>query len=342
MDANATLTADRDLLTQEEVEHLLSEVTEQEATAVLLKPDGTKRSPFKESLRPFDFRQRVFSSAQELRKLRVQHERFIRSLSARLSIYLRLDFGLQLSNLETLTFEAFTNRLSNPTHLSLFRIEPLPGISVLEMSLRLGLTIVDRLVGGPGHSANLTRDLSEIETALLAHVVQLIMGEWCSQWTSRGDLRPVLLGHENNGRFLQNPSPATAMLVLSMEARVGHCVEAIQIAVPYSLVEPLIERIIPKLTGNGEKGARPQRAAPPQWRSDFDDVKVPLTAEWGDVEVTTRQLALLKEGDLLMLRPEFAEDVRVHLAGRLKFRGRLGVLGKKRAVEVSELLKKRP
>jgi flagellar motor switch protein FliM len=339
MDACSSFTTDRDSLTQVEAEQLPAEVAGAEAATVLLNPDGSKPSPVKESLCPFDFRHKALSSAPELRKLRVQHKRFIDSLAARLSSHLRLEFGLRLSSLETLTFHEFTGALHNPTHLSLIRIEPLPGLSVFETSSRLGLTLVDRLAGGPGHTPNQARDLSEIELALLAHVVQLIMGEWCAQWTSRGDLRPVLLGHETHPGFLQISSPDTVMLVLAMEARIGDCVETIRIAAPDTLLKPLIEPIVSKLNDSA-KQTLPHQGLPPIWRRDFGDVKLQGTAEWAGVQVTARELGQLKVGDVLTLRREYAEEVQLHLAGQAKFRGRLGVVGKKRAVELIEPLKK--
>src|SRR5206468_11899724 len=104
----------------------------------------------------------------------------IRALAARLSIYLRLEFSLQMSKLQTITYRKFAEALPNPTHLSLFKVEPLRGIGVLDIHPRLGLTIVDRLLGGPAHSITSDHDLSEIELALLDQAVHLILAEWCN------------------------------------------------------------------------------------------------------------------------------------------------------------------
>jgi len=63
----------------------------------------------------------VFLSAIELRKLRVEHDEFVISLGARLSNYLRLEVGLQLSKINTVTFQEFADTLSNPTHVTLLQ-----------------------------------------------------------------------------------------------------------------------------------------------------------------------------------------------------------------------------
>ncbi len=141
------------------------------------------------------------------------------------------------------TYQRFAEALANPTHLSLFKVEPLRGIGVLEIHPRLGLTMVDRLLGGPAHSITPDHDFSEIEMALLDQAVHLILAEWCNHWASVQELRPVLLGHENNGQFLQTAPRDTIMLVLTMEAKLGDCLEQVQLVLPCFTLEPLIRKL---------------------------------------------------------------------------------------------------
>src|SRR5262245_2383569 len=130
-----------DVLSQSEVERLLAQVAEQENSVTVVKDGGDAReTKNRESIQPYDFRHPVYLSPTELRRLRIRHEDFIRALAARLSIYLRLEFTLQMSKLQTVTYQKFCEGLPNPTHLSLFKVEPLRGIGILDIHPRLGLT----------------------------------------------------------------------------------------------------------------------------------------------------------------------------------------------------------
>ncbi|HXG45986.1 MAG TPA: flagellar motor switch protein FliM, partial [Methylomirabilota bacterium] len=107
-----------DVLSQSEVERLLAQVAEQENTVTVLKGgEEAKEKKEKDSIQPYDFRHPVFLSPTELRRLRIRHEEFIRALAARLSIYLRLEFSLQMSKLQTIPYAKFAESLPNPTHL---------------------------------------------------------------------------------------------------------------------------------------------------------------------------------------------------------------------------------
>jgi len=341
MDSVDTTAAGQETLSQSAIERLLEQVAEQEVITAVHQNGGARTSHRSDSIQPFDFRHPVFLSPHELRKLRVQHEDFIHSLAARLSVYLRLEFGLQMSQLQTLTHQKFTESLPDRCHLTLFKVEPLRGICVLNIDPRLGLTIVDRLMGGPGHSVTADRDLSEIEFALLDQIVQTIIGEWCNQWSKLRELHPVLLGHENSGRFLQTSVPDAIMIALTMEARIGDCEGQFQIGFPYTTIEPLIHELGLKFNPQAEENAAAvaKAVAQPKWNHDLADVSVPVTAEWPGMELAARSLARLKVGDVLPLPVDFASQIELRLAQMPKFQGRLGTRDQHWAVEVTKVLR---
>ncbi len=325
-----------DVLSQSEVERLLAQVAEQENNVTVVKDGEGKETKARDSIQPYDFRHPVFLSPTELRRLRIRHEDFIRALAARLSIYLRLEFSLQMSKLQTVTYQKFVEALPNPTHLSLFKVEPLRGVGILDVHPRLGLTIVDRLLGGPAHSITADHDFSEIEMALLDQAVNLILSEWCHHWTSVQELRPMLLGHENNGQFLQTAPHDTIMLVLSMEAKIGDCLEQMQIALPCFTLEPLIRKL-GHITDAAVEAELPVTSL--RWNRNFDEVPVPVSAMWDDLVLTARDVANLKPGDVLPLDPRCVQRVKLRLADMAKFEGSLGTTGGKWAVAVTNVMK---
>ncbi len=321
-----------DILTQSEVERLLSHIQAEESTLQVRRPDGTLARIKQEEIQPCDFRQPAFLTPAELRKIRLRHEDFIRSLAARLSIYLRLEVNIQMSKLQTVLYQKFTESLASPTQLTLFKAEPQRGICLLDVPPRLGLTMVDRLLGGPAHSVNANRDLSEIEIALQDQVTQVLLGEWCNLWQKIQELRPVIVGHENNARFLQTAAHDTVMLCLSMEVRLGDCIEQVQLAFPYYTVENLVRQLASP--GEPEKPGMMPAGTVPRWNSMLDDVLVELSAQWRNLQMTAGELASLKPGDVVMLDAGCAEGLCLQIERIPKFRCRLGTCDDKWAVEL--------
>ena len=76
------------------------------------------------------------------------------------------------------------------------------------------------------------------------------------------------------------------------------------------------------------KAARIRRTArsgpSPRWNPALNDAPVRISARWHNVEISARELAALKPGALLRLRPDATRRVEVSLDNQPKFTGQLG------------------
>jgi flagellar motor switch protein FliM len=333
-----------EFLDQSEIDKLLAQTTADSGPkALLIRADG-KRGDAKavSKVEAYDFRNPVFLSEVELRRLRLLHEDFIRYLSARLSLFLRMEFGVKMAQLTTVTYSKFTESLPSPTHICLFKAEPLIGVGVLDINPRLALTIADRLLGGRGHSVKAERYLTEIEVALLEDVIVIILEEWCGQWKTEQDLRPVIVGHENNGRFLQTSPKDAIVLALTLEINFGDCSEQMQLGVPYYTIEPLVKKMQARRQKDSAVTTVEKRAS---WQKAYDHISMPVRAEWEAFELTLREVSCLRVGDVIEMPADLVQQTRVLLNGSPKFIGTVGLdtdrvavqLTKKIPVNVEEL-----
>ena len=301
----------------------------------VLTSRGTRERRPASSVRAHNFRHSGFLAASELRRIRQRHEQFVRSLAARLAIFLRLEFSLQLEKVYIEGYQKFTDSLTNPTYITLFRTEPLKGVGLLLLPPRLALTVVDRLLGGPGLMPPDNRDLTDIEVALSDQSVMLILSEWCNHWPEMRDLHATILGHENNSKFLQTSAPDASMLVLTVAATISEQTEKFQMVFPYATLEPLMRLLNPHMNGPETTAPRP---VPPRWNPGFDEVKVPFTAEWQGLKMSAGEITRLKPGDLLGLDAACAAQVVVRLGNVPKFYARPGTSDGKWAVQLTDAI----
>lgn len=320
-----------DVLDQAEIDRLIAEerAPQAPAPAAAVLPAGTPR------IEPYDFRNPAFLSEAELRRLRLLHEDFIRYLGARLSLYLRMDFGLKMAKLTTVTYSKFCESLPNPTHLSLFKVEPLVGVGILDLNPRLALTIADRLLGGRGHSVKADRCLTEIEVALIEDFIVILLEEWCGQWKSEQELRPLIIGHENNGRFLQTSPKDAVVLALTLECNFGDCSEQLQIGVPYYMIEPVMKKMQARRQQDTTTAAVTKRA---EWHPAYDRITVPIRAEWAALELSIREITSLRVGDVIELPANQCSETRVLLNGTPKFVGTVGLDADHVAIQLTRKL----
>ncbi|MBP8257565.1 MAG: FliM/FliN family flagellar motor switch protein [Opitutaceae bacterium] len=322
-----------EVLNQSDIDRLLAASTEM-PKPVIFRADGrrlqTAEAP---KIETYDFRNPVFLAEAELRRLRLLHEDFIRYLSARLSLFLRMEFGLKMAKLTTLSYGKFTETLPNPTHICLFKTDPLPGVGILDINPRLALSLVDRMLGGTGKAVAAERYLTEIEVTLLEDIIVMILEEWCSQWKDARELHPAIIGHESSGRFLQTSTKDAVVLTLTMEATFGECSEQIQIGMPYFTIEPLVKNFQASREKEGTPAAKAQKA---EWKPVYEHISLPVRAEWDAFELSLREITELRVGDIIELPTGIVEHTTVKLNGSPKFSGTVGLDGETVVVKLTQ------
>jgi flagellar motor switch protein FliM len=327
-----------DFLDQSEIDKLLAQTAEQPAGKPLVISAGKRRQGAggpEPKIESYDFRNPAFLSEFELRRLRVIHEDFVRYLSARLALFLRMEFGLKLAQLSAVNYSKFAGSLASPTHVCLFKAEPLLGVGLLEFNPRLALTIVDRLLGGRGHSVKAERQLTEIEIALLEDILLIVLEEWCGQWRHEQELHPLIIGHENDGRFLQTSPRDAIMLSLTLEASFGDCAEQIQIGVPYYTIEPIVKKM--QVRRQKDTAVAPEQKSP-AWLGSYDRISMPVRAEWEAFEASLREVVALRVGDVIELPAAMLEQTRILLNGTAKFIGTVGLDSDRTVVQITRKL----
>jgi flagellar motor switch protein FliM len=280
----------------------------------------------------------------ELKFITEQHEQFCRRLSLTLGGLIRAKASAELAGIRMATFEQLSPFREVPAHFTLFKLDPLRGVNIFQITPRLGSCIVDRMMGGPGTATGETPDLGDIEKAVFEQAVTGILREWlgASLQGKAAKMEPLILGYENHGRFVQVATAETMMLQIRINVLAGECAGEINLSLPQSVVEALFrrprfpkttvpEKEVPARVVNARKDVEfaPAEVEAPQ------EVLAAITAEWPALEVTAAQFLGLKVGDVLSIRTLEQPAVRISVENQPKFEGRPGTLAGRWAVEIT-------
>ena len=246
-------------------------------------------------------------------------------------MFLRTEFNLELEDLTADLYSNFTQSVKNPSCITMFKLQELNGVCLLDINSHLSATVVDRILGGRGSTNPEERGLTDIEKALVEDFNQIILEEWCKQWHSTMELTPSIIGSESSGKFLQT-SPADAMmLIISMEASFGDVSGPMRIAVPYYTLEPIVTRLLNSVTTTEKKTSNP-----PRWHEIYDAIPVSVSAEWDAFELSLRDLSNLETDDVIEMSPSLIDKTKLRIEGRTCFIGEIGLEGNQVAFQVNE------
>ena len=306
-------------------------------SAVVFAKDGSRiRGLAPEKIEPYNFRSTGLLTSVDLRQLGVIHQRYAQHLAARLSTFFRTECVLKISNFTSITFAKLCESMGNPTHLTLFQVEALSGVGVVEVGIKLGLAMADRLLGGKGRAPAEDRPLTEIELTLVDDVLHIILTEWSQLWGEQDEkFRPQVIGQETSGRFLQTSPPDAIFVAMTVDVKVGEIEGRLQLGVPFLMLEPVIKTLHVKTQTSEE--ARPKAR---QWRAPYAGISVPLHAEWGIKEMQLREVLDIREGDWFELSKEIISKTRIKLSESEDYYGTAGIQNGHIAVELSERVHK--
>ena len=324
-----------DAFSQDDLERLVGVPSTVEGVEQIFRSDGERITDDIPEVQEFDFRNPVFLSDKEVNQVRARNEKFAFYLGQNLSMELRMGIDFSVTNLAVHQYAQFTQSIESPSHVSLFKINELTGVGLLEISPTLALGMVDRALGGKGVAGQEPRFLTAIEAAMVDDIAQVIVDEWCHQWDDYMDLTAQVIGQETTGRFLQTSDPASQVIVLTVEASLGEIKEQIRIGIPYYTVTPILT-YIQEVTQKANKSTDKEGGVP--WKGTYDSISVPVSTEWAVRTTSVKDLLELKEGDFLELGSNILQQTRVTVAGKHCFTGEYGKEGDGVAVKITEKL----
>lgn len=305
------------MLSQDEIDKLLAQTSEEEESNVIIwHEDQIPSRKEKIHIEPYDFRTPIFLSEVEMRRLRLLHEDFIRYLEARMAMFLRLEVSIKMSKLSTISYGQYTESMSNPTHICFFKVNPLPGLCIIDINPRLALTIAGRMLGGAGQAVNADRYLTEIETDLVDEMIAIVLKEWCGNWDYDQSLEPSIVGHELSGRFLQTAPHDSIVLLLAMELEVRDCLEQMQIAFPLHLVEPLVRNLQNKRRKEMDYAHGERKVS---WHEAYGKINIPVTASWETPPMKLGEWLNLEVGSVIPISKRHSGNLELELAGKGAF-----------------------
>ncbi|MGQ2836460.1 flagellar motor switch protein FliM, partial [Leptospira interrogans] len=284
-----------EILSQDEIDALLSAISSGEVS----ESDYASVSEQKK-VKIYDFKRPDKFSKDQIRTLQMMHETFARLATTGLSAQLRALVSVHVASVDQLTYEEFIRSIPNPTTLAVINMDPLRGSAILEIDPSISFTIIDRLFGGKGEQAKISRELSEIEMSVMEGIIVRILGNMRESWSTVIDLRPRLGNIETNPQFAQVVPPNDMVVLITLETKIGEVEGMTNLCIPYITIEPIINKLSAQYWYSSiRKGELDENRAVIQER--LDQVAIPLIAEVGSVDVSINDFMNLSIGDVVKL-----------------------------------------
>jgi flagellar motor switch protein FliM len=246
-------------------------------------------------LERYDFSRAGQISNDQMRAISSVNDLFARNLMHTMSAWLRTPFKMKLVAGEQLPFSEFLERLSSPSYICSIRLEPLGAVGLLELELALAAPIVDVLLGGVGRAWP-TRELTDIEEAILTSVVQLAVQELNLAWQSVG-LEFVFEKRESEPTVARMLTAGEKTLCVSFEARMPEAQGVMNLCLPAVVLNAILRRLI----SEGDRPKRRSKEAHARIRELMGEAKIGAVLQFPVLRLRAGEVTALEPGTVLRL-----------------------------------------
>ncbi|HEX4141002.1 MAG TPA: flagellar motor switch protein FliM [Candidatus Methylacidiphilales bacterium] len=274
---------------------------------------------------PFRFSAPTPLTPARQESLEAWHRNFVRTASGILTDLLRFEVQLELESMQAQSYGQLVEERGEENQCLLFRMQPQPGIWLLDLPLSLALLLVERMMGGSGAAAKgNARELTELEQVVFQQFAETLLADYAGAWSPHAELRPDVVRQVRNLKTVRNFSrqqihqPEDLMLKFAVQVTIKDIKSTLTIVVPAASVEDVLIR-------SGAPAANAQEQSPviKDKNSPMAAVPVPISIRWQGFQMTLREVESMAPGDILVLDNKKCENAAIWLGDRAKFSGRL-------------------
>jgi flagellar motor switch protein FliM len=231
--------------------------------------------------------------------LDIIHERFSNSLKNALFSYIRRHADVIPHPLRIQKYSDFIAHLPVPSNLNLCSIKPFEGQALIACDPNLIFFIVDNLFGSDGrfHTRVEGRDFTPTEHRIIRRILELIFTAYQEAWHMVESIECSFVRSEINTQFaniaVENEIVLTAQIDINFEGKGG----PIYFCFPRGMFEPVRDTLSDKNYG---ATIHQSQEWTDQLKHNITQAEIEIIADLADFSMTLREVAQLREGDVLM------------------------------------------
>ncbi|WP_150046813.1 flagellar motor switch protein FliM [Methylomonas rhizoryzae] len=315
-----------DLLSQDEIDALLHGVDDGDIDT------GFEDEELSKAIRTYDFTSQERIVRGRMPTLEMVNERFARYFRISLFNFLRRAAEISVSGIQVQKFSEFIQSLFVPTNLNVIRMSPLRGRALIVMEPRLVFTAVDNFFGGGGQFYNKVegREFTPTEMRIIRLIIDMIFKDLTEAWKPVMDMDFGYINSEVNPQFANIVSPSEIVVISTIHVELEGGGGDINVAMPYTMIEPIRELLDAVTSDRGEVDGRWQESL----RAEVMRSEVTLNSNLIEKEMLISEIIELKKGDVIPI--EMPETVVLEVECVPIFRGKLGLSDGNYAVEIIE------
>jgi len=322
------------VLSQEEIDALLKGIAEGDV-ATESEPAGPVASS---EVIAFDFASMARSKKEELPTLQFIYERFGKSLTSALSLFIEREVEVNAAKVQNTEYRELTKNLPVPTNMNLVTAESLKGFLILIFDAKLIFSVLETIFGGSRLSAPKIegREFTKIELKVVKKLMEVVLLELEKAWASVYELRCKYSRSEMNPNYVTAIAPEETVSLCEFSVGVDDMTSWMKICVPYSILEP-IKNLLIQAPSSEDKELKQRWER--QLKGRLMKVPLELKATLGRRRMSLQEFVSLRDGSLILVDSHVNDSLALEIDNRPRLKGKLGLFKGSKAIKIEQIIR---
>ncbi|MCB1661235.1 MAG: flagellar motor switch protein FliM [Pseudomonadales bacterium] len=320
-----------ELLSKDEIDVLLNGVDEGRVAVEAPSEPVQHRST-----EAYDFTRQDHIVRGRLPTLEMINERFVRHTKLSMFNMLRETVEVTACAIESIKFSEYMQTFAMPTSLNMVKIRPLRGTALFVLHAELVVKLVDKFFGGGDREVNVEeREFTSTELRIIRKVLDQAFIDMKEAWKTVMPVDFEFTGTESNPAMANIINPSEVVVLSTFEIGVGESKGKFQIAIPYSMLEPVRETLDAGVQADVEDTDERWGQA---LKKDILYAHVPINCRIAERKITLREILSFKAGDVIPINMPDTHTLSVN--GVPIFETRLGISNQHLALKIISQIKR--
>jgi len=297
-----------------------------------------------QKLKEYDFRAPRKFTKEQLKALDGLHETLARVLSSYFSSILRIPCEIEAVPSEEQRFYEYSNSLPDNAMIGLMGLksdanECDENTIMVDLTSALSFQLIERLLGGNGKGVPPDRGFTDIEIAILHHLLKNITQRFDDVWKNSFNIDFTLDQMETNPRLLQLFAPEDIVVIAMLEVKIGGNTNTITICLPADLLEQTVDRLSRKFTKVKKQQDPNQEKMKKQLvLENVCESELEMKAVFDEFTMPLHEILGLQPMDVIPLHKTVNSDISITIDDTVWFTAKLGETKRKKAIKLNNIV----
>ena len=255
-------------------------------------------------------------------------EAFARLLATSLGSQLRSSVVATVKSVDQRDYASIVSASDDPTWIAALSLGAVGGQAVIDLSMSLAMMLVERVLGGSGAGPHPNRGLTELETTLVAGLIESGLSDLATALAPLCVIQPEIVRVETQAELLKAApqAEAYAVTVLSVDLpETGTGPNKVTVALPLHGLEPAFEAF----AGGSHKAELDIQ--PVSIVDHLLDAPVDVSQRFRPISMRAADLVQLEEGQIIGLDHRTSAPLALDVEGTEVLAAKPGRLGRRLA-----------